>query len=400
MSTPENIGGLLFRHTRNELSRKEKEELSAWRNESSGNEQLFQTETNPEQIQKRISRVYEDRDYVFQKLKEKFPQFNPGKMKKPRTRLFYITRIAASILVLGVGLYLISEWQSLGSAGTFKASLVSSDGVIHALSDIQRGFNIGVSGIKIEKNEKDELVYVVPNDLHAGKDIYNKVFTPSGGEFIVKLPDGSLIRLNAASSLRYPLNFSSDSIRLEVQGEAYLEIAQNTKHNFTIVLDSAIIAHPSSPKTVLLKTSRGKFNIENYHEVLIDYNAGITLLEGTAKVEIDSTGGIEIANDSLLYPGDMARFFNWRIRVLTDASVKQTFAWTHGLTLIHKTDIQTIMREISRWYDVEVVYEGTMPDKKYSLNFPRDAKLQDLISSLKDQGAHVSFFLNKVTVIP
>ena len=75
-------------------------------------------------------------------------------------------------------------------------------------------------------------------------------------------------------------------------------------------------------------------------------------------------------------------------------------AWKNGITLYHNADIQTIMRDVSRWYDVEVVYEGTIPDKKYSLDFPRNAKLQDLITSLKDQGAHVSFFLNKVTVLP
>jgi transmembrane sensor len=359
MSTPEEIGNLLYRHTRNELSRKEKKELSAWRNESAGNEQLFQTETNPEQIRKRITRVYEDREYVFQKLQEKFPAFEYKKTQKPRARFFYMKRIAASVLLITISLYFIDKWQNIGKPGTFNASFVSADGISHGMNAFSRGWNTGRADIKVVENEKGELIYIVPNNRKAQMDKYNKIVTPRGGEVIVHLSDGSVLWLNAESSLKYPMNFSADTIYLEVQGEAYFEIASNSKHHFAVSLPSTVNREPSTNK-VAIETAGSHFNIRNYP----DEPQNIT--------EIKSS--IQNGNDVI--------------------------AWKNGIILYHNADLQTIMRDISRWYDVEVVYEGRIPDKKYSLNFPRDAKLQDLITSLKGQGAHVSFFLNKITVGP
>jgi transmembrane sensor len=359
MRNPEEIGNLLFRHTRSELSRKEKAALSTWRNESSGNEQLFQTETDPEQIRKRISRMYEDRDYVFRKLQEKFPQFNYEKKEKPRPRFFYLKRIAASVLLISIGLYFIDKWQEVGSPGSFKAGFVSSDGIFHALNAFSRGFNTGMADIKIVENEKGELIYVVPDNRKARIDEYNKIVTPRGGEVIVHLSDGSVLWLNAGSSLKYPMNFSRDTIYLEVQGEAYFEIAENSTHHFAISLPSTVNRQPSTDK-VVTETAGAHFNVRNYSDEL----QNITVIKNP----------VQNGNDVI--------------------------AWKNGITLYHNADIQTIMRDISRWYDVEVVFEGPISDKKYSLNLPRDAKLKELISSLQDQGAHVSFFLNKVTVRP
>jgi transmembrane sensor len=362
MSTPEEIGNLLFKHTRNELSRKEREALSAWRNESSGNEQLFQTETDPEQIRRRITRVYEDREYVFQKLQEKFPQFDYKKSKKRRARFFYLKRIAASVLLISIGLYFINKWQEVGSPGSFKAGFVSSDGIFHAMNAFSRGWNAGTSDIKVVENEKGELIYIVPDNRKARIDKYNKIVTPRGGEVIVNLSDGSVLWLNAESSLKYPMNFSRDTVYLEVQGEAYFEIAQNSKHYFIISLPPIpqVRDQLPTPNKIVIETAGAHFNVRNYP----DESQNFTVINSPT----------QNGNDVI--------------------------AWKNGITLYHNADIQTIMRDISRWYDVEVVYEGPISDKKYSLNIPRDAKLKELISSLREQGAHVHLFLGKVTVGP
>jgi transmembrane sensor len=360
MSTPEEIGNLLFRHTRNELSRKEREALSAWRNESSGNEQLFQTETEPEQIRKRISRIYEDRDYVFQKLQEKFPQFDYKKTQKPRPRFFYLTRIAASVLLISISLYFIDKWQHIGRPGSFNAGFVSSDGIFHAMNSFSRGWNAGISDIKVVENEKGELIYIVPNNRKARIDKYNKIATPRSGEVIVNLSDGSVLWLNAESSLKYPMNFSRDTVYLEVQGEAYFEIAQNSTYHFAISLPPTANRQPPTENKVLAEAAGAHFNIRNYS----DEPQNITVI----------TNPEQNGNDVI--------------------------AWKNGVTLYHNADIQTIMRDISRWYDVEVEYVGTIPNGKYNLDIPRDANLKEVIRSLREQGAHVSFFLNKVTVGP
>jgi transmembrane sensor len=360
MSTPEKIGELLFRHTRNELSRNDKAALTAWRNESPDNEQMFLTETDPEQIRKRITRIYEDRDYVFQKLQEKFPQFEYQKKEKPRARFFYLKRIAASVLLISIGLYSINKWQEIGKPGSFTASFVSSDGILHAMNSFTRGWDVGTAGIKVTENEKGELTYIVPSDRKASLDKYNKIVTPRGGEVIVNLSDGSVLWLNAESSLKYPFNFSKDTIYLEVQGEAYFEIAQNSTHHFAISLRSTVIGQRSSINNVTIQTAGAHFNVRNYS----DEPQNITMINNPA----------QNGNDVI--------------------------AWKNGITLYHNADIQTIMRDISRWYDVTIYYAGTIPDKKYNLNIPRDANLKEVIRSLREQGAHVSFFLNKITVGP
>src|SRR5450432_3201185 len=99
MTNPERIGNLLYRYTRKELSGKEEAELSAWRGLSPRNEDLFLTATDQEHIRLQVGQMFEERDYVFQKLREEYPPFEKYKPQKPKTRLYRMTRIAAACVI-------------------------------------------------------------------------------------------------------------------------------------------------------------------------------------------------------------------------------------------------------------------------------------------------------------
>ncbi len=393
MNSPERIGRLLFRSIRKELSVRENDELSDWRKLSQRNEQLFQTETNPEHIRKVVSNIYKSRDIAFQKFQDAYPDYQEKKPVKRRGRIYRIARIAAILIVVfSVGYYFLDKELSIGRPGTYKAELISDNNISHALDDFQRGFNDGKAGLRIDKDEKGALIYIVPNNLQAGKEKYNTVRTPRGGQFSVKFPDGSQAWLNAESSIRYPMNFSVDSIQLEVKGEVYFEIASNTKHLYTVSLPPT--ANGQRP-TVSVKTSGTQFNIENYH----DANSGVMVKEGIATVEVDSAGGKELSNE-ILHSGEEAKIFNRRIIVAQVQSVDEIIAWKNGITRFHKAHIQEIMSDISRWYNVDIEYMGTIPDKTFDLNLSREANLKELVAALREQGIHLYLHAGKVTVGP
>lgn len=400
MNSPERIGRLLFRSIRKELSAREKDELSDWRKLFQRNEQLFQTETDPEHIRKAISNIYKSRDIGFQKFQETYPEYQEKKPVKRREHIYRITRIAAILIVLfGVGYYFINKELSIGRPGTYKAELISDNNISHALDDFQRGFNDGKAGLRIDKDEKGALIYIVPNYIHAEKEKYNIVRTPRGGQFSVKFPDGSQAWLNAESSIRYPMNLSSDSIQLEVKGEVYFEVAPTAKHFYTISLPSSVIGSRhmagSSDKSVFIKTSNAHFNIENYHDV----NSGVMVKEGIVTVEVDSADGKELSSE-MVHPGEEAKIFNWGVIVAQVLSVDEIIAWKNGITRFHKAHIQEIMSDISRWYDVDIEYMGKIPDKTFELNLSRDANLKELLAALREQGIHLYLHAGKVTVSP
>jgi ferric-dicitrate binding protein FerR (iron transport regulator) len=327
-----------------------------------------------------------------------------SKPKKKTARIYRIARIAAIfIVVLGAGLYFLLSGSTI-KPGTYKAELVSTDGVKTGLDDFHRGFLAGSAGIRIDKTESGELIYNAPNDMRRGKDKYYNLYTQRGGEFILKLSDGTMIWLNAQTSIKYPANFSQDTINISLEGEAYFELARNTSKHFIISLRSSAFANASADKTVnghrsstsglLIESSGAHFNVTAYPEDSVIF---ATMLNGAALVRFDSTGNNQQSETQLL-PGQQAKLMKGKLTIIRAEHTDEIIAWKNGRTLFHDADIQTIMQTISRWYDVDVNYIGALPDKKFNVNIPRDADLSELINSLKKQGVHISARGKKITV--
>jgi ferric-dicitrate binding protein FerR (iron transport regulator) len=171
---------------------------------------------------------------------------------------------------------------------------------------------------------------------------YNVLTTPRGGQYQLLLPDGSKIWLNAASSIRYPTVFSGGDRTVEITGEAYFEVAENSRQPFKV----------SSGK-VTIKVLGTHFDVNAYGD---EANLKVTLLQGSVSVEAGGNSGQE----AVITRGRQAKVDQaGMITVVRDADTEEAVAWKEGLFRFGGTTLQEVLRQISRWYDVKIVYKDT-----------------------------------------
>lgn len=192
---------------------------------------------------------------------------------------------------------------------------------------------------------------------------YNTLSTPKGGQYKVILADGSEVWLNASSSLRFPTAFKGDKREVELKGEGYFEVAKNKAKPFYVKVGGMSI-----------KVLGTHFNVSAYS----DNNAIKTsLLEGSVKITEGKTEG-------LLRPGEQGILIrnkeNLEIRKF---DMEEVMAWKNGLFQFKGADIITIMNEISRWYDVDVIYSGKVPVRHFEGKISREAALPEVLKILE-----------------
>lgn len=275
------------------------------------------------------------------------------------------------------------------SPGSDKAILTLADGSSIVLDSAHKG-KIGSQGTtRILKLQGGELVYErqpAPTTDEALR--YNMITTVRGGQYQVRLSDGSRVWLNAASSLRYPAAFQGDR-SVELTGEAYFEIAaqyrtaangKSEKIPFTVMVNGA--------RVEVLGTH---FNINAYND---EPSIKTTLLEGAVNIRA-GTSSVSMK------PGEETTIDNTgAVRRSTAVNVEDAVAWKNGLFQFRSADIQTIMRQVSRWYDVDVTFEKNIPEKFYA-ELPRNTSASALFKILETTGA-VHFVIDgrKVKVLP
>jgi ferric-dicitrate binding protein FerR (iron transport regulator) len=211
--------------------------------------------------------------------------------------------------------------------------------------------------------------------------IYNTMTTPRGGKYDLELSDGTRVWLNASSSITYPIAFSGTERRVTVTGEAYFEVAKNKDMPFKINVDG-------QEEVQVLGTH---FNIMAYSdEPLIK----TTLLEGSVKIVKNKTTG-------MLKPGQQAQMTtDGKLSVTDDADINAVMAWKNGQTLFVNEDIKTIMRRASRWYDVDIEYQGGVPARLFTGGISRESNLSVLLKVLELNKIHFKAAGKKLIVTP
>jgi transmembrane sensor len=263
--------------------------------------------------------------------------------------------------------------------GSNKAVLTLADGATIELDSSLKGklaqqgnINLHISPglLKYDKN----------SPASTGAISYNILRTPKGGQYQLVLPDGSKVWLNAASSLKFPTVFNGKERKVELTGEAYFEVTKNASQPFQVAVNNANVA--------VLGTS---FNIMAYtNEAAIK----TTLLEGAVKVSQEQ-------ESRLLKPGEQSLLdATGKMQVIEKADLDLAVAWKNGFTSFKGADIKTIMRQVERWYDVEVVYSGTIPARSFTGDIPRDAQLSELLRLLEISKIHFRMDDNKLIVTP
>jgi ferric-dicitrate binding protein FerR (iron transport regulator) len=213
-----------------------------------------------------------------------------------------------------------------------------------------------------------------------GEMAYNTLSTNAGNQYQLVLPDGSRIWLNAASSVKFPLNFSRKERVVEITGEAYFEIAPDAIRPFLV--------HHKDMTVQVLGTH---FNVNAYAD---ERSVATTLLEGSVKV-------IRGNDQTLISPGQQVQMSNGTMKVLSDVNTEEVVAWKNDQFYFRKADIRSIMRELSRWYNVKVDYEGSEIEERFYARIPRNVPISEVLKALSMTGSvHFRAGDKTITVSP
>ncbi len=244
--------------------------------------------------------------------------------------------------------------------GGNKAVLTLSNGR-HVMLATARNGKLAIEGNSVISKITDGQVVYTGGETQSGETVYNTIATPLGGQYTVTLSDGTKAILNAASSLRFPAKFSGTERKVELTGEAYFEVAHNKAMPFRVI-----------SKQQDVKVLGTHFNINSYDNEPI---AKTTLLEGS----------VLINSKTILKPGQQAIISGSLLKVYP-ANTELAVAWKNHKFMFDDENIQDIMRKIARWYNVEVVYTGEIPDQKFGGSVSRFNKVSKVLSILELTG--------------
>jgi transmembrane sensor len=270
--------------------------------------------------------------------------------------------------------------------GTQGAVLTLADGRQIIIDSTGKG-NITREGNMTVRRVGDQLVYETnkAGGQSAGTPTiaYNTLSTPRGRQFQLVLADGSRVWLNAASSIRYPVAFAANERWVEITGEAYLEVTQNASKPFRVSLPPTAEKHGAT-----IEVLGTHFNVNSYAD---EPDVKTTLLEGKVKVNCQLANGekAEEMVTAILQPGQQAV-----ITGLThDIPVKYTdvnavVAWKNGVFNFQDAGVQQVMRQLARWYDVDVQFENGIPAIEFGGKMGRDLSLMNVLRFLEKSGLH------------
>jgi transmembrane sensor len=316
--------------------------------------------------------------------------------KPMRYRLWPRIAVAASFfVVLGLSLYFYNskspdqvelaniEVADISPAGN-KAYLTLGNGKRIALTDASNGTIAEQTNVQIIKTADGQLVYTIAKNKSGSSSglEYNTIETPNGGRYEIALPDGTHVWMNAASTLKYPASFSSlKERRVELQGEAYFQVAKDKQHPF--------IVKTAQQEVKVLGTH---FNINSYAN---EPETKTTLLEGSVNV-----ANLNGKNSKILTPGQQATVKGDDMKV-GDADVDQAMSWKNGDFVFVGEDLKAVMRQVARWYDVEIEYQGNINSSGVVSTISRTKKLSQVLKALQiNQGIHFKVEGRRVLVMP
>ncbi|KAA2240048.1 DUF4974 domain-containing protein [Chitinophaga agrisoli] len=248
--------------------------------------------------------------------------------------------------------------------GSNKATLQLANGSQIVLNDIPTGDTRQIGGMRISKTAAGKVIYVF--DQHAGKENDNDINiinTPRGGQHEIVLEDGSKVWLNASSSLRFPVSFSKTARTVELSGEAYFEVTKDPSRPFSVNANGTTV-----------EVYGTHFNINAYSD---NGSVSATLLEGSIK--------FKKANASvMLVPGQQGAIQNDASDIkVTTADMEKVMGWKNGFFVFRDESIVEIMKQVARWYDVEIEFVGDLSDREFGGTVSRYNNITELLDNMQ-----------------
>ena len=331
---------------------------------------------------------------AFGRLKQEMLQDIRHRIKPPAkiSRLARVSVAAAALLLLIPGAWLALHSHTTAqlatvtpakntsrtndiAPGTSKATLTLADGSTVTLDSAHTGNLTSQGNARVIKRGDGQLQYAsTATEIPAASMVYNVLSTPRGGQYRLKLQDGTNVWLNASSSIRYPTTFAGKERRVEITGEAYFEVAKNADMPFRVSVNN-----PAASNNTEIDVLGTGFDVNAYPD---EAGQKTTLIEGSVRV----TNG---AGAVTLKPSEQAIASGNQLKTMQLENPEQTIAWKNGYFEFENADIPTIMRQISRWYDVDVEYQGKGSDDRFTGRFSRNVSLAVVLQILHTSGVQL-----------
>lgn len=418
-----NIANLVAGFLKGELSAEQQEYLTEWLGRSPRNQELLKELLDKENVLAEL-KFFNDLVCDKNEVLLKIPRFtaevseteelsqdenveDKTPIKKLGTRTYILKTVwfrvaVAAILILGIGVYLwfsnpnedkvvqnkeLTPGKDSIIPGGNKALLTLADGTIISLDSADNGILAQQGSASIVKLDNGEIRY---NRSGTGTALalINAMSTPVGGQYRLMLPDSSRVWLNAASSITYPAVFDGNERRVKITGEVYMEVAKNKARPFIVDIDG-------KSSVQVLGTS---FNINAYTDENV---IKTTLIEGNVRVSKELMAGLNTHHsgdnnkESVILRSGQQAILKLSVQALHDpdetirvqsANIEQTLAWKNGLFNFNNSDLRSAMRQLERWYDIKVHYEGEVPDVPLKGEMYRNVSLSNVLDFLKESG--------------
>lgn len=310
-----------------------------------------------------------------------------------RKRRFIVSIAAAcTLLLLSTGAYLWFNYkkqfrpvaqkqpavqQDIAPGGD-RATLTLSDGTTIDLNNAAEGVLANQGNASVIKNGNGELQYQ-PVGKQPSTALYNSISTPRGGQYKLVLPDGTKVWLNASTAVRYPAVFNTTERRVSMDGEAYFEVAHKKDQPFIVEANG-----------MQVQVTGTHFNVNAYAD---EAAVRTTLLEGSVNVK----KGMQQAT---LQPGQQVEVGAEGLGKAKTIDVEEVVAWKNGLFSFNGDDLAGIMRQLARWYNIEVRYEGAVPKRLFAGQVFRNMKLSETLKVLELSGIRFRVEGGTLIVIP
>lgn len=384
---------LLLKQLQQEIAPEEAGRLQQWVDQSDSNRQLMESMMEESNLDNQVQDYY-----AFRRLAEEArKEVNKG--RRPAGRKFWFRLIAAAVvlILLTASAYLLfrptgkqlsttdnkNNKQPTNNipAGRDGAVLTLSDGTQIVLDSAANG-KLAQEG-KATITHRDGQISYQAGGSEKGKLLYNTTSTPRGRQYKLQLVDGTSIYLNAASSVTYPTEFTGHKREVTITGEVFLEVAPDKAKPFIVHIAK------SDDYIEVLGT---RFAVNAYVD---EPYVRTTLIHGvinmTARVRGKSTS-------TLLQPGNQTQVSHENLVLIKEANIEEATAFMNGFFYFDHADIKTVMRQLEKWYDVEVSFEQPVSTRTFDGEIQRNLPLAVVLKILERNGVAFSVEGNKVVV--
>jgi len=410
IETMQEIGGLLFRRLTGELNIHEQIALDNWlKDQDPDSRQFFEDCSDWDQVHLALSSMYDFNERaaladIQKKIQLETQPVTPAVEIVKLRRGWRIYLIAATVLFVAAGVAVFftlnrtktniaevpieQRYHNDVSPGGEKAVLELADGSKIVLDSASNGELAKQGATKVIKLDNGQLAYHI-GQAGTGPVSYNTISTPRGGQYQVLLPDGSKVWLNALSSLRFPTAFTGNERKVDLNGEAYFEIAKNSSKPFKVGITrgaSEIAGHGSLEVDVL----GTEFDLMAYSD---EDRQRVTVISGSISARS--------AHEQITLQPNQQGYLDkksYTLNLIDSINVEEAIAWKGGRFQFYDASIESIMRQAARWYDVEVAYDGKV-NQQFRGTIPRNVNLSTLLKILEATGwVHFRIDGKKVTV--